>query len=101
MAKNLICTTLKAIFSILDFFSPSDSRFSNSCISVKYCQILQLKVMFLYFFVCVLNRLPVALCGITLHFDMHFLSQVFFFFLLLFQPILHMCGGEQFVKAKR
>ncbi len=24
----------------LDFFAPSDSRFSNSCISAKYCPIL-------------------------------------------------------------
>ncbi len=31
MAKNLIWTSLKA---------PSDSRFSNSCISAKYCPIL-------------------------------------------------------------
>ncbi len=36
IAKNFIWTTLKAIFSIFDFFAPSDSRFSNSCISAKY-----------------------------------------------------------------
>ncbi len=40
IAKNLIWTTLKAIFSIFRFFAFSDSRFSNSCISAKYCQIL-------------------------------------------------------------
>ncbi len=40
IAQNLIWTTLKAIFSILNFFAPSDSRFSNSCISAKYCLIL-------------------------------------------------------------
>ncbi len=27
-------------FEYLDFFAPSDSRFSNSCISVKYCHII-------------------------------------------------------------
>ncbi len=27
-------------FQYLDFFAPSDSRFSNSCISAKYCPIL-------------------------------------------------------------
>ncbi len=36
IAKNLIWTTLKMIFSIFR----SDSRFSNSCISVKYCPII-------------------------------------------------------------
>ncbi len=41
IAKNFIWTTLKTIFSIyLDFFAPSDSRFSNSCISAIYCPIL-------------------------------------------------------------
>ncbi len=41
IAKNFIWTTLKAIFSIFRFFfAPSDSRFSNSCISAKYCPIL-------------------------------------------------------------
>ncbi len=39
IAKHLIWTTLK-IFSVLWFFASSDSRFSNSCISAKYCQIL-------------------------------------------------------------
>ncbi len=38
--KDFIWTTLKAIFSIFRFFVPSDSRFSNSCISAKYCPIL-------------------------------------------------------------
>ncbi len=38
MAKNLIWTTLKANFSIFRFVAPSDSRFSNSCISAKYCR---------------------------------------------------------------
>ncbi len=41
VAKDLIWTTLKAIFSIFRFFAPSDSRFSNSCISAKYCPILR------------------------------------------------------------
>ncbi len=42
IAKNLILTTLKVIFSIFRFFffAPSDSRFSNSCISAKYCPII-------------------------------------------------------------
>ncbi len=40
IAKNLIWTTLKAIFSIFRFFFSSVSRFSNSCISAKYCPIL-------------------------------------------------------------
>ncbi len=41
IAKNFIWTTSKAIFSIFRFFfAPSDSRFSNSCISAKYCPIL-------------------------------------------------------------
>ncbi len=42
-AKNFIWTTLKAIFSIFRFFlffATSDFRFSNSCISTKYCPIL-------------------------------------------------------------
>ncbi len=38
IAKNFIWTTLKLIFSVFRFFS--DSRFSNSCISAKYCPIL-------------------------------------------------------------
>ncbi len=37
IGKDFIWTTLKSIFSI---FRPSDSRFSNSCISAKYCPIL-------------------------------------------------------------
>ncbi len=38
IAKNFICTNLKAIFSIFRFFFvPSDSKFSKSCISAKYC----------------------------------------------------------------
>ncbi len=52
IAKNLIWTTLKAILSLslsiyiyifffFFFFAPSDSRFSNSCISAKYCPILR------------------------------------------------------------
>ncbi len=41
IAKNFIWTTLKAIFSIFRFFfTPSDSRYVNSCISAKYCPIL-------------------------------------------------------------
>ncbi len=41
IAKNFIWTTLKLIFSIyIFFFAPLDSRFSNSCISAKYCPIL-------------------------------------------------------------
>ncbi len=41
IAKNFIWTTLKAIFfQYLDYFAPSDSRYSNSCISAKYCPIL-------------------------------------------------------------
>jgi len=32
-------TTLKAFFAqCFDFFAPSDSRFSSTCISAKYCQ---------------------------------------------------------------
>ncbi len=40
IAKNFIWTTLKVIFSIFWFFAPSDSRFTNSCISAKYCSII-------------------------------------------------------------
>ncbi len=41
IAKDYIWTTLKEIFlNILTFLEPSDSRFSNSCISAKYCPIL-------------------------------------------------------------
>ncbi len=41
IAKNVFWTTLEVIFSIFSFsFAPSDSRFSNSCISAKYCHIL-------------------------------------------------------------
>ncbi len=40
IAKNFIWTTLKLIFSVFRFFAPSNSRFSNSCISAKYCPIL-------------------------------------------------------------
>ncbi len=42
IVKDFTWTTLKAIFSILWFFwfAHSDSRFSNSCISSKYCSIL-------------------------------------------------------------
>ncbi len=40
IAKNFIWTILKVIFSIFYFFAPSDSRFSNSCISDKYCPII-------------------------------------------------------------
>ncbi len=40
IAKNFIWTTLKMIFSIFRFFAPSDSRFTNSCISDKYCPII-------------------------------------------------------------
>ncbi len=39
IAKNLILTILKAF---LDCFAPSDSRFSNSCISAKYHHIITL-----------------------------------------------------------
>ncbi len=41
-AKNFIWITFKGDFiSIFRFFfAPSDSRFSNSCISAKYCHIL-------------------------------------------------------------
>ncbi len=37
VAMDFIWTTLKVIFSIFNFFAPSDSRFSNSFISAKYC----------------------------------------------------------------
>ncbi len=38
IAKNFIWTNLKVIFSIFRFFFvPSDSKFSSSCISAKYC----------------------------------------------------------------
>ncbi len=40
IAKNLISTTLKVIFSVFKYIAPSEFRFSNSCISTKYCQIL-------------------------------------------------------------
>ncbi len=40
IAKNLIWTILKAIFSVFLIFGPSDSRYSNSCISAKYYPIL-------------------------------------------------------------
>ncbi len=39
IAKNFIWTTLKMIFSMLDFCTPSDSRFSNSCISDLFIQL--------------------------------------------------------------
>ncbi len=38
--KSFIWTTLKGIFSMFLFFcAPSGSRFSNGCISAKYCPI--------------------------------------------------------------
>ncbi len=38
ITKKFIWTTLKSIFSIFRFFfAPSDCRFSNNCISAKYC----------------------------------------------------------------
>ncbi len=37
IAKNFIWTTFT---QYLDFFAPSDSRFSDSCISAKYCPII-------------------------------------------------------------
>ncbi len=41
IAKDFIWTTLKMIFSIFRFFfAPSDYRFTNSCISAKYCPII-------------------------------------------------------------
>ncbi len=43
IVKDFIWNTLKAIFSIFflfKFFALSDFRFSNSCISAKYCPIL-------------------------------------------------------------
>ncbi len=41
IAKIFIWTTLKMIFSIFRFFfAPSDSRFSHSCISAKYCPLI-------------------------------------------------------------
>ncbi len=40
ISKNFIWTILKAIFSICWVFVPSDPRFSNNCISAKYCPIL-------------------------------------------------------------
>ncbi len=35
--KNFIWTTLKVIFSLFRFFASSDYRYSNSCISAKFC----------------------------------------------------------------
>ncbi len=41
IAKGFIWTTLKVIYSIFRFFfAPSDSRFSSTCISAKYCPII-------------------------------------------------------------
>ncbi len=40
IAKNFIWTTLKAIFTTFRFLCILNSRFSNSCISDKYCPIL-------------------------------------------------------------
>ncbi len=43
IAKNFICKALNVIFSIFRFclfFATSDSRFTNSFISAKYCPIL-------------------------------------------------------------
>jgi len=37
--RELKWTTLKAIFSMFRFFAPSDSRFSKSWSSAKYCPI--------------------------------------------------------------
>ncbi len=39
--QGLNMDTFKGDFlNILNFFAPSDSKFSNSCISAKYCPIL-------------------------------------------------------------
>ncbi len=40
ITKNFIWTTLKVIFSMFRYLAPSDSRFSNNCISAKYCPII-------------------------------------------------------------
>ncbi len=40
IAKNLICTTLKMIFSIFSFFCSLRFQIFNSCISAKYCPII-------------------------------------------------------------
>ncbi len=40
IAKNFIWTTLRWFSQYFDFFAPSDSRFSNICISAKYCHII-------------------------------------------------------------
>ncbi len=40
IANNFIWTTLRQFSQYLDVFAPSDSRFSNSCISAKYCPII-------------------------------------------------------------
>ncbi len=40
IAKNFIWTNFILFSQYFDFFAPSDSRFSNSCISAKYCPIL-------------------------------------------------------------
>ncbi len=74
IAKNFIKTALRQFSQYLDFFAPSDSRFSNSCISDKYCPIIggggsiAYKNVVLGFVVCLLYTL---LLGIVL-----FLLQV-------------------------
>ncbi len=50
IAKNFIKTALRQFSQYLDFFAPSDSRFSNSCISDKYCPIITIHQWKAYLF---------------------------------------------------
>ncbi len=43
-AKNFIWITLKANFSIIFYFAPSDSWFLNCCLSAKSCPILTSRI---------------------------------------------------------
>ncbi len=60
IAKNLIWTTLKMIFSIFRFFCTF--RFPNSCISVNYYPIITIHTsMEILFIQCILTNLPLGL----------------------------------------
>ncbi len=93
IAKNYIWTTLKTIFfNIVSFFAPSDYRFSNSCISAKYCPIItkhtSTESLFIQLpcdvYISILkNRLfwPVLWCRVTFVFSANcqFFSSYFLF----------------------
>ncbi len=60
--KDLIWTTFKAIFSIFRFFCTLQCRFSNSCISAKYCPILtnhtSMESLFIDVWISISKKLP-------------------------------------------